>query len=187
MEDELEDEQATALTVSAALEVRGFLWPEFVRKHGCIFLAEHSGANPPPSNDTATGWEAFVNHTHIFDEFANDATARTVVEEGENLDFEEERYDETHPDFIAACKLGRTAAQLWAIKLKQDFPSEQFRVYYTEYDNPIVRFHKVRIGEALWLSDGALRNAIDPSFRNSLIYDTESLDHPILGPSSTIH
>jgi hypothetical protein len=186
MATKLDNELPTALKVRAALEVRYFLWPEFVREHGCIFLARYAGSNPPPSTDTATGWESFVNHIHIFDEFQNEATKSVTLEAGEALDFVEESYNEVHPDFIAACELGRTAARLWAIKLKLDFPAEQFRVYYTEYDNPIVRFHKVRGEEPVWLPDQALQSATDPSFRNSLIYDTSSIEEPILGPSSTV-
>jgi hypothetical protein len=59
-----------------------------------------------------------------------------------------------------------------ATKLKTDFPNERFRVYYTRYDNPIVRFHKVRPDEDVWLSDEELRNASDPSFRDEVICDT---------------
>jgi len=98
---------------------------------------------------------------------------KKIVDRLEDLDVIEETYDDTHPDFIAACELGRMAAKLWALKLKQDFPLDRFRVYYTEYDNPIVRFHKVRAGEAVWLTNEALASATDPSFRNSLVYDTE--------------
>jgi hypothetical protein len=178
MATELEDSNQPMAEMKVALAIAGLLWPVFVREHGCIFLAKHSGSNPPPSSDTATGWESFVNHTHIFDEFQNSATKSVVLETGETLDFVEQSYDETHPDFIAACEFGRVAARLWALKLKQDFPTERFRVYYTEYDNPIVRFHKVRSEESVWLSDHALRSATDPSFRNALIYDTAAIETP---------
>jgi hypothetical protein len=160
---------------------------EFVREHECVFLACHSGSNPPPPEDTATGWESFINHTHIFDEFKNKATTRQVVHEGDLLNVEEWSYDETDPDFIAACELGRAAAKLWALKLKQDFPSDRFRVYYTEFDDPTVRFHKVRADEFCWISDEGLRSATDRCFRNSLIYDTESLENPVLGPRLAVH
>ena len=154
------------VTVGAALAVSRVLWPEFVEEHGCVFLGWHTGSNPPPASDTATGWEAFVNHTHIFDEFDHDASASVS---GEVV------YDEDHPDFRAACELGGRIACLWALKLKIDFPAARFRVYYTQYDNPIVRFHRVRDDEEHWLSDEALQTATDPSFRNALIYDTSKL------------
>ena len=53
-----------------AVDTANFLWPEFVRVHGCFFRAIHSGSNAPPPSDTATDWESFVNHTHILDEFS---------------------------------------------------------------------------------------------------------------------
>jgi hypothetical protein len=61
------------------------------------------------------------------------------------------------------------------LKLKIDFPAARFRIYYTQYDNPIVRFHKVRDGEAFWISDDALQTATDPSFRCALIFDTDEI------------
>jgi hypothetical protein len=176
-----------SLTVKSALKISRFLWPEFVREHGCVFLGRESGSNPPPANDTATGWESFVNHVHIFDEFRNSATKRSVVHEGKELDVEDWTYDETHPDFIAACELGRTAAKLWALKLAEDFPTERFRVYYTEYDNPIVRFHKVRTDEPVWISDEALRTSANSCFLNSVIYDTQYTTEPVWGPRSAVH
>jgi hypothetical protein len=160
------------VTVRAALAVSRILWPEFIEENGCVLLGWHSGSNPPPASDTATGWEAFVNHTHIFDEFDDDAS-RIVSEEVV--------YNESHPDFLAACDLGQQIAKLWALKLKLDFPSARFRVYYTQYDNPIVRFHKVRDDEPLWLSDEALKHATDASFRNALIYDTSRINFSTFG------
>ena len=96
----------------------------------------------------------------------------------ENLDEIEQIYDESHLDFPAACEVGKTMARMWATKLKADFPGERFRVYYTQYDNPIVRFHKVRPNEHVWQSDKELMDATDPSFRGALIYDTDYMDAP---------
>jgi hypothetical protein len=80
---------------------------------------------------------------------------------------------------VAACQIGLQMARMWAVKLKLDYPEHRFRVYYTQYDNPIVRFHKVRIHEAVWLTDDALRLATDRSFRNTVIYDTDYLEQPV--------
>lgn len=161
-----------------ALAVSRILWPDFVEEHGCVFLGWHSGSNPPPANDTATGWESFVNHTHVFDEFANEAGAFVS---------DEVVYNQHHPDFVAACELGQRIAKLWALKLKLDFPTERFRVYYTQYDNPIIRFHKVREEEEHWLPDEALKTATDPSFKNALVYDTSRLILPNWPLSHSIH
>lgn len=166
------------VTVTGALCVSRILWPDFIEEHGCVFLGWHSGSNPPPAGDTATGWESFINHTHIFDEFANEATA--VVSE-------DVVYDEHHPDFLAACELGRQIAKLWALKLKIDFPSERFRVYYTQYDNPIVRFHRVREEESYWVSDEAIQTAVAPSFRHALVYDTSRIGLPDRQQSNNTH
>jgi hypothetical protein len=168
------------VTVSAALTASRILWPDFVEEHGCVLLSWHAGSNPPPANDTATGWEAFVRHTHILDEFAN-------ADEVSTFNSEEVVYDENHPDFISACELGQKIAKLWALKLNLDFPFARFRIYYTQYDNPIVRFHKVRNDEPLWLSDEALQRATDPSFRSALIYDTSKIDLPGWEHSKSIH
>jgi hypothetical protein len=166
------------VTVIAALTVSRLLWPDFVEEHGCVFLGRHLGSNPPPPNDTATGWESFVNHTHIFDEFANGAST---------LASEEVVYNERHPDFLSACELGQQMAKLWALKLKLDFPFACFRVYYTQYDNPIVRFHKVRDDEEQWLPEGAFQSATDPSFRNAQIYDTSRMNLPGWEHSKSVH
>jgi len=71
-------------------------------------------------------------------------------------------------------------ARMWAIKLKADFPNEQFRVYYPQYDDPIVRFYKVRPNEDVWLTDEELRDATDPSFQATLIYNAEHLAAPVV-------
>jgi hypothetical protein len=83
-------------TVAAALRTSQILWPDFIEEHGCVFLGWHSGSNPPPAGEDATGWESFVNHTHVLDEFANAA---------EKIAGEEVIYKEDHPDFISACEL----------------------------------------------------------------------------------
>lgn len=171
------DEGQSPPTVSDALHTAKTLWPDFVVEHGCVFLGWHAGSNPPPDKDTATGWESFVNHTHILDEFEN--AAEKIV--GEDV-----VYSEDHPDFVAACEIGQRIAWIWALKLKLDFPYERFRVYYTQYDNPIVRFHKVRDGEEHWLSDEGLQSATDPSFKNALIFDTAKIPFVIGKASESI-
>ena len=93
--------------VTAALSVARILWPDFIQEHGCVFLGWHSGSNPPPTNDTATGWESFVNHTHIFDEFANDASTFASDEFANDASTHFLVYDERHSDFLAACELAK--------------------------------------------------------------------------------
>jgi hypothetical protein len=172
--------------LKSAIKVARLFWPSFVREHGCVFLAWHSGSNPPPPGEDATGWESFVSHTHVFDEFVNTAIKINAEEQSGDLVVQEVTYEEAHPDFIRGCELGAMIAAAWASKLKLDFPTERFRVYYTEYDNPIVRFHKARPDEPFWLSDDTLQTSTDPSFRNALVYDTSSLSKPIRAVAHSI-
>ena len=167
------------VSVGIASELLQVFWPDFIEQSGCVFAAFHGEAGPAGS-DTKTAWECFINHTHVMDEFVNNATFQHRENISKELDEIEEIYDESHPDFVRACELGKTMARMWAIKLKADFPNEQFRVYYTQYDNPIVRFHKVRPNEDVWLTDEELLDATDPSFRDALIYDTEHLAAPVV-------
>jgi hypothetical protein len=160
-------------TLKSAEEVLQFFWPAFVVENGMVLLARHAGSNPCPSG-TLTDWESFINHTHVFDEFGNESGAvhQTTVSQAPQFDEIEITYDEQHPDFLAACRMGKTAARLWATKLKEEFPNERFRVYYTQYDNPIVRFHKVRENEAPWLPDEVIITA-QGDLRNALVYDSQ--------------
>jgi hypothetical protein len=166
--------------ISTAKELLRLFWPDFVEVNGCILAEFHSHGSYTGWLNPRTETECYLNHTHILDEFRNKATSSRHESVSPELDEVEEFYDETHPDFFAACELGMKIARLWAIKLKAEYPKERFRVYYTEYDNPIVRFHKVRPNEPEWLSDEGLQSATDPSFRNAIIYDTDHLDTPVL-------
>lgn len=173
------------ISVTSGRRVLQIFWPEFKEVNGCVFLAfQCSGGPPKQLADGKTETECFVNHTHVFDEFRNGAASeqREVVSEG--FDVVENFYDQTHPDFAAACEIGMKIAQMWALKLKLDFPRDRFRIYYTQYDNPIVRFHKVRPNERLWLPDDEVRSSTAPSLRGALIYDTDHLESPIAsGPA----
>lgn len=165
-------------SIHTAMSVAQILWPDFMEVNDCVFLAFWVGENPSELPAGKTETECFINHMHLFDEFANGATTENSARYSEELNVVEETYDISHRDFIAACDLGLKIARMWAAKLKLDFPRDRFRVYYTQYDNPIVRFHKVRSGEPEWLSNDALQLATDPNFQNAVIYDTGYLDRP---------
>jgi hypothetical protein len=168
------------VSVRTARSLAQLFWPDFVERNGCIFAGFQCGNGEREEIPGGkTEWECFINHTHVLDEFRNSATLEAREHLSDQLDMTEETYDYSHPDFIAACELGAQIAEMWALKLKTDFPQSRFRVYYTQYDNPIVRFHKVRVDEPVWLSDDALQSAADPSFRNAVIHDTDYLDRPI--------
>ena len=159
--------------IQNAAEVSAFLWPEFIRAGECVLLGWVSDAGMPASGFDCSGWEAFQNHTHIKDEF--------LV--GRNKDHSLKSVEDRATDLRASCKLGRLAAKLWCLKLREDFAGERFRVYYTEDDEPIVRFHKVRDGEAHWISNSGLIEG-NESLRNSVIYDTERADIPVERPGT---
>jgi hypothetical protein len=164
------------VSVATASDLLQVIWPDFVEVNECIFASFQWHGNYSGDFKDKTATESFINHTHILDEFRNRATFELREPVSKDLDLLEKIFDATHPDFVGACKLGRTIAKMWAIKLNADFPKDRFRIYYTQYDNPIVRFHKVRPNEYEWLSDEGLRTATDPSFREAAIYDTDHLD-----------
>ena len=154
--------------------------PDFVEINGCVFAGfQCSGGPIQELSDGKTETECFINHTHVLDEFRNKATSESRETISEDLAVVEETYDVNHPDFVGACELGKQMARMWAMKLKADFPRDRFRVYYTQYDNPIVRFHKVRANERVWLSDSQLRSATDRNFGSAVIYDTDHIDTPV--------
>lgn len=169
------------ISVRTASQLLRLFWPDFIEINECVFAAfQCSGGPIHELSEGKTETECFINHTHIFDEFRNSATVehRNVVTDG--FDVVEETYDPAHPDFAAACEIGPRMARMWALKLKADFPHQRFRVYYTQYDNPIVRFHRVRPSEHVWLTDDELKDANDPSFAAAVIYDTDYIDDPVI-------
>jgi hypothetical protein len=123
-------------------------WPDFAEHEGGLFLAS-TLPQPRLSLDAysdLTAAEAFHNHVHIPDEFDHDASLDGTNPEGAY-------WDNTHPDFLAACEIGRRMAVMWHAKLRLEHPNRRTRVYFTSDDNPVVRFHCVRPGESVWLDD----------------------------------
>lgn len=170
----------TRVSVRTGVHLLRLFWPDFVEVNGCIFAAFQVRGGPIQElKDGKTETECFINHTHLLDEFRNRATSEHKDTVSHDFEVIEDSYDVNHPDFVVACELGKQIALMWATKLKSDFPGHRFRVYYTQYDNPIVRFHKVRENETVWLADDALRSATDRSFTSAVIYDTDYLDTPI--------
>ncbi len=161
--------------------VRTRLWPDFVERDGCVFVAfQVDESTTGPDSGTRTDWELFVNHTHMFDEFQSLAYEE-LAEEGASADPDvvEPKIQEDHPDFMLAKQLGEAMARMWATKLKQDYPRERFRVYYLHYDLACLRFHKVRPEEGIWLTDHQFLNVEDQDFRDGVLYDTDYLDRPV--------
>ncbi len=170
----------TRVSVRTGIRLLRLFWPDFVEVNGCIFAEFQLRGGPIQElKEGKTETECFINYTHLLDEFRNGATSER--RDAVSYDFEvvEEAYDVNHPDFVGACELGKQIARMWAAKLKSDYPRDHFRVYYTQYDSPIVRFHKVRENETVWLADDELRSATNRSLTSAVIYDTDYLDDPI--------
>ncbi len=132
--------------------LQGLFWPGFVELGDCVFLPWSCPSSPapqPPQLPDRTAVEAFHNHVHILDHFRH------------SVPFSDDRgWDATHPQFIAACRLGRAIAEMWIAKLARLFPERRFRVYFTCGDDPIVRFHAVRADEAAWLDAADFAQAV---------------------------
>jgi hypothetical protein len=127
--------------IQSATRLAAVFWPIFEERFECVFLAGQA-VDPAQVKMDRTGAEASANHVHLFDLFSHGVTWN-----------EETSYDITHPDFVAACELGKLLARAWWSKLGLDYPGQRFRVYYTERDEPIVRFHCFRRDEPTWLDE----------------------------------
>jgi len=64
-----------------------------------------------------------------------------------------ERPDAESPQHAEAWELAQRIGRMWFAKLCDDFPDYRFRVYVTRLDDPIIRFHRVREHEPVWITD----------------------------------
>jgi hypothetical protein len=158
-------------TAAALLHI---FWPDFVEVDGSVFLAhvKPKATSDPEHGLDRTGMEAFLNHTHMIDLFNHDASLQPIDEDDDRF------YDPDHPDFSALCEVGMILAQMWFQKLRVDFPQYGFRVYYSQADNPIVRFHRIRIDEPNWLDENDYSEEIQ--LGKLIIYDTRKTS-PVRG------
>ena len=163
------------LKVRTALALLSVFWPDFVEVEGSVFL---SNANPERTYNSEhvldrTGMEAFVNHAHMIDLLKHNAGLHSTEENDDCF------YDQDHPDLSALCELGKTLAQMWFQKLQVDFPQYDFRVYYTQDDNPVVRFHRVRSNEPDWIDESCYSEEIQ--IGKIMIYNTRKGSPSIRG------
>jgi hypothetical protein len=155
------------VSIGTAIELlHDVFWPEFVEVDGCVFLAWLK-SNGLEHKYGRTETEASENHTHMIDLFNHKADHRPIDENDDRF------YNSEHPDFKLLCEMGKALAEIWFRKLMIDFPSYDFRVYYTQNDNPIVRFHRVRLGETNWLDKSDWPEAIERG--EIIIYDTRAI------------
>jgi len=145
-------------------------YPTFVEIDGAVFVASElpaDGVNLSNFTDR-TEAECLYNHIHILDQFHH----------GGELDGDKSdtgSYDHSHPDFKLGCEVAKVVASMWRQKLEADFPSYRFRVYYTEDNDPTVRFHRVHVGEANWLDENDWLN--DVAAGKVIVYDTGHVIH----------
>lgn len=150
---------------TAAELLNNIFWPEFKEIEGSVFLSwvKVDKLCDPELGVDYTGQEEFLNHTHIIDLFRHEVSFLRT-KEGDYYS------DRNHPDYNFCCEVGKKLAQMWYQKLKIDFPQYRFRVYYTQEDNPIVRFHRVRPEEPYWIDEKD--HPDDIKCGKVIIYDT---------------
>jgi hypothetical protein len=151
--------------IKEASNLLTLFYPTFIEIEGAIFLSSElpNQAVDFSNFSDKTEAECFYNHIHIFDHFRHGAA----------LKGEDSFWDYTHPDFQRGCEVAKIIALMWRQKLKVDFPEYQFRIYYTERDDPIVRFHRIHENEVNWLDEKDWLN--DISQGRVIVYDTSSV------------
>ncbi len=151
-------------------EVAALLSPDFVERDGWILPKGNPecGEHNRDHFDSDSELEAGCTHVHVLDCFENGASRKGVVLE----DIDDSLYDFKHPDFLAACRIGKAMVVAWASTLTADFPGRHFRIYYTELDNPIVRFHQIRENERFWMTDEEVLKEEPPN--RAAVFDTRT-------------
>jgi hypothetical protein len=145
-------------------------YPKFVEVEGAVFVASElpiEGVSFSNFSDR-TEAECLYNHIHILDQFHHSAA---LDGNDSNTGF----YDQSHPDFKLGCEVAKVVAIMWRQKLEADFPAYRFRVYYTEAEDPTIRFHRVHAGEANWLDENDWLN--DIAAGKVIVYDTGHVVH----------
>ena len=161
------------IEIKTAAKLLEFFWPKFIEIEGSVL--------PPwdiPENvvtlkgnfERAIDFEAFQTHTHMIDLFKHDVGLREPDPHGSY-------YSHSHPDFPFLCETGKKMAQMWFQKLMIDFPKNDFRVYYTQEDNPIVRFHRIYSDSTNWLDEKDWIKDIQEG--KVIVYDTRYAEDSI--------
>ena len=146
-------------------KVIDYFWPEFKVVDGLTFFAFAAPTKiHVPKDWTKSYIEASYNHTHVLDCFSHKAS----------LD-EEPYWNSSHADFSTACFFGKKWALAVLTKLRMDFPNQHFRVYFITQDNPIVRFHQIRLNELNWLEPEDNPEGIQSG--EILIFDSRSMSN----------
>lgn len=139
------------VTLASATRMAQFFWPEFTVVDDLVFFATEAperGFDQESCNRTEI--ESLGNHVHVLDLFNHEAKLP-----------HEPWWDVQHPDFETGCQIGRIWVETIAAKLASEFPAREFWVYFSKYDNPIVRFHQAHAGEIPYLTIEGNQDAIE--------------------------
>ena len=117
-------------------ELIDIVWPNFVEVEECILINKDSDSifqidleHIYKQYGDKSGFEASVSHVHMID------ISRTFKK---------------HP--LEGLKFAKKIMDMWARKLKIDFPNYKFVVILTFHDDDtIVRFHRLREEESAWV------------------------------------
>ncbi|MGG4197282.1 hypothetical protein [Paenibacillus sp. UNC217MF] len=124
-------------------ELIELIWPTFIEVDGCVIIQKDSESERKLNLDfilsqfgDRTGFEAAESHVHMRDV---------------------SKFFEENP--IEGLRFAKKVVSMWAAKLKLDFPNYRFLIILTFHgDDSIVRFHKLRNNEPLWVNIEKLEN-----------------------------
>lgn len=92
------------------------LWPEFIEREGCIFLAHEGQAIEEEwlrrAKENKQAAEATANHIHLLHLFATEPPTRELV-----------------------LYVGRLLKEIWQVKLNRDFPDRKITVFFPDRDD----------------------------------------------------
>lgn len=91
------------------------LWPEFIEREGCIFLAQEGQTTEEwlkRAKENRKAAEATASHIHLLHLFATEPPTRELV-----------------------LYVGRLLKEIWQVKLHHDFPERKITVFFPDRDD----------------------------------------------------
>lgn len=111
------------------IDINGLVIPEWELNN--LNTNSNSLASREPEDN-----ELFLSVTAVLDYFDNNAELE-----------EEPWYNSESSDFLKAWEIAKELVELWGNKLLSQFPTYSFYVVANRFDQPKVRFYKVRSNE----------------------------------------
>lgn len=124
-------------------EIKGelsFLWPDFYEVEGLFLmtLGEEDRLN-------AKDLETILSYENYKSEYEAGCSEYRIQDYFEDLDDEQK------------LKMGLVVSEMWALKLKELFPQNEFHIILSETDGEVtLRYHCFREEEGAWLDEGEL-------------------------------